>query len=94
MPTSAEKRVDATLTFVEGRCPATLLNLVKGEVGKPGKKKLAGEYIKLGWGFDSDQRRALRSLLLCQYLLVEARDDDKVTNWGKATFGTKASTKA
>ncbi len=91
--TSPKERVDATLTFMKNKCPAALRREVKSLVADVGRKKNAGEYIKLGVGFDSDQRRALRSLLLCRYLFVEARIDGKMTEWGKVTFGSKQDLK-
>jgi hypothetical protein len=91
--TTPQERVDETLTFMQTRCPAALINDVKQLVATGSKKKSAGEYIALGIGFNSDQRRALRSLLLCQYLFVAARDDGKVNPWGKACFGSKEQLK-
>lgn len=91
--TTPIERVDATLTFMRTRCSATLLSEIDRLLLSEQKKKATGSYIKLGMGFDCDQRRALRSLLLCHYLLVEARDDGKLTEWGKVSFGSKDSLK-
>jgi hypothetical protein len=74
--------------------PAALLNEVKQLVMDVARKKAAGEYIKLGWlGSNTDQRRALRSLLLCHHLFVTARSDGKLNDWGKVCFGTKEELK-
>ncbi|MGD1923717.1 MAG: hypothetical protein ACFB03_05950 [Paracoccaceae bacterium] len=91
--TSRKKRVDATLEFLTDRIPAALHTQLTQAVSLEAHKKNAGAYIRLDLGRDSDARRALRSILLCQYLLVDSRSDGKVTAWGKASFGTKASTK-
>ena len=92
--TSPTDRVDSTVTFMRARCPATLMVEIDTLLLTAGTKKSAGEYIKLGIGFDSDQRRALRSLLLCRYLFVEARQDAKLSDWGKITFGSKDNLKS
>jgi len=91
--TSREQRVYSTLDYMKKKCSSSLLALVAPRLKDNTVKKNAGSYIKLDLGRDSDSRRALRSLLLCQYLLVEARDDSKMTQWGKACFGSARDTR-
>ena len=90
--TSEEKRVENTIEFMKSKnCAPELVARVEAEILKGTTKKDAGEYIKLGFGIDSEQRRAVRSILLCRYLFVDC--NAKMNAFGKASFGDKKSMK-
>lgn len=87
---SNAERVADTLNFMTSHGAGILAGHLQGTMLTDQIKDQAGAYIKVDALIKTDTDRARQALLLCYHVFVERRALGQISDWGAATFGTKA----